>query len=238
MTAVGNPSTDPVTLVNGPNEIPLDKASTGITGAKLKFDASVLSGMLSLANIKVVAPAGTDTHVLKPRFIRITPDKQYADPADSFSKNVDVTVAGGTEGNLSPAPRSSRVRAGGPSTSRRTRSASRQRKKIEKGTVQVTVAPQTCKNVATFQANVLPALRGTGVTLNCNNCHNNGLAGLSLGSNDAALVCAQVMSKLNQANIGQSVIVTKVTVGPHNGGLVGDTKNGSGIFMNNAAAFF
>lgn len=236
MTSVGNPSTDPITLVNGPNEVSLDKASTGITGAKLKFDASVLSGMLSLSNIKVVAPAGTDTHVLKPRFIRVTAEKQISDPADSFS-NVDVTVAGGTEGTLGPG--SALFSGDGWRPFDLAKDKIRiEAQKIEKGTVQVTVAPQTCKNVAMFQANVLPALRGTGFTPNCNNCHNNGLAGMTLNSNDAALVCTQVMSKLNQANIGASVIVTKVTAGPHNGGLISDANAWRTLFTNNAAAFF
>ncbi len=241
MTAVGNPSTDPVAVTQGPNEIDLSKAATGITGVKLKFDASVLSGMLSLSNIKLVAPAGTDTHIVRPTFVRVLDapvngKSQIRDPQDSFS-NVDQTIAGGTEATLGPG--SALFSGDGWKPFDIAKDKIRvEVSKLEKGTVQVVVGPQTCKNVQMFQTNVLPALRGTGFTPNCSGCHGNGLAGMTLNSNDAALVCLQVLGKLNQANIAQSLIVTKVTTGPHNGGTVNDANGWRTLFMNNQAAFF
>lgn len=242
ITAVGNPTTDPVTVKQGPNEIDLTKASTGVQGAKITFDATLLAGMLSLSNIKFVAPAGTDTHILKPKFIRVLPApvngrQAISDPADNFS-NTDLTVAGGQSATLGPGT----ALFSGDGWKPFDLAADKIRieaQKIEKGTVQVAVAPQTCKNVQMFTTNVLPALRGTNVQPNCSGCHGNGLAGLSLNSNDQALVCLQVMGKLNQANIGQSPLITKVTQGnAHNGGSVANIDAFRAVFVNNAAAFF
>jgi hypothetical protein len=76
-------------------------------------------------------------------------------------------------------------------------------------------------------------------TPNCQNCHGNGLAGMQLASNDPALICLQVMGKLNKADIAQSLIVTKVSGGvAHNGGQVNDAAAWRAVFVNNAAAFF
>lgn len=242
IVAVGNPSTDPITVKQGPNEIDLTKASTGVQGAKITFDATLLAGMLSLSNIKFVAPAGTDTHIMKPRFIRVLPApvngrQAISDPADSFS-NVDLTVAGGQSAALGPGT----ALFSGDGWRPFDLAADKIRieaQKIEKGTVPVTIAPQTCRNVQMFTQNVLPALRGTGFTPNCSGCHGNGLAGLSLNSQDQALVCLQVMGKLNQANIGQSPLITKVTQGnAHNGGSVANIDAFRAVFVNNAAAFF
>jgi hypothetical protein len=241
ITAVGSPTTDPVTIVQGANEIDLTKASTGVSGAKITFDASLLAGMLSLSNIKLVAPAGTDTHILKPKFIRVLPApvngrQAISDPADNFS-NVDQVVAGGSSSALGPGTALFSGDGWRPFDLAKDKIRI-EAQKVEKGTVQVAVAPQTCKNVQMFQTNVLPSLRGTTFQPNCAGCHGGGLAGLSLNSQDAALVCLQVMGKLNQANIGQSVMVTKVTAGPHNGGLVNDANGWRTLFMNNAAAFY
>ncbi len=243
LTSVAAPTTDPVTVTQGANEIDLSKAATGITGVKLKFDATVLSGMLSLSNMKLVAPAGTDTHISKPRFIRVLEapvngKQQFIDPADTFS-NLDQTTAGGTEAVFGPGSALFSGEGWRPYDLAKDKIRI-EIQKLEKGTVQVTAGQQQCKNVPMFQANVLPALRGTGFTPNCQNCHGNGLAGLQLGSNDAALVCLQVMGKLNQANIGQSLMVTKVSGGgvAHNGGQVNDVNAWRAVFVNNAAAFF
>jgi hypothetical protein len=244
ITAVGSPTTDPVTIVQGANEIDLTKASTGVSGAKITFDATLLAGMLSLSNIKLVAPTGTDTHILKPKFIRVLSapvngKQAMSDPADNFS-NVDQVVAGGSSASLGPGTALFSGDGWRPFDLAKDK-VRVEAQKVEKGTVQVAVAPQTCKNVQMFQTNVLPGLRGTNFTANgqaCSGCHGGGLAGLSLSSNDAALVCLQVLGKLNQANIGQSVMVTKVTAGPHNGGLVNDANGWRTLFMNNAAAFY
>ena len=72
-------------------------------------------------------------------------------------------------------------------------------------------APATCKDVASFTANVLPNMRGAagGFNLNCASCHGNGLAGLSLNGADQTVVCNQVLSKLNTADITKSLIITQ-----------------------------
>src|SRR4051794_22015550 len=66
------PSTDPVKVNNGPNDIDMTKACTGgLTGVHLKFTATLVGGILSMTDMKVVAPAGKDVHVYKPKFIKV-----------------------------------------------------------------------------------------------------------------------------------------------------------------------
>lgn len=238
------PSTDPVALIAGPNDVDMSKACVGgLTGVHLKFDASLVGGILSLANITVVAPAGTDVHVYKPAFIKVlaTPDSanrtEIPDGAETFS-NTDQTVPGGAATVL--APGSAFLTADGWTPYDFAADKIRiEVEKLEPGKVSVVSAPKVCKNVANFTANVLPSMRGGGgITPNCANCHGNGLAGLSLNGADQEVVCNQVLSKLNEANIAQSVIVTKVTTGPHNGGLVNNAANWTAVFNNNKAVFF
>lgn len=238
------PSTDAVALAAGANDIDLTKACVGgLTGVHLKFDASLVGGILSLSNIKVLAAAGTDVHVYKPQFIKVLakPDaknrSEIPDGAETFS-NTDQTVPGGAETILTPGAAfltadgwtpfdfaSDKIRI--------------EVEKLEPGKVSVVEKPKVCKNVAGFTANVLPSMRGGGgITPNCANCHGNGLAGLSLNGGDQAVVCNQVLQKLNEADIAKSLIVTKVTAGPHNGGLVNNAANWTAVFNNNKAVFF
>jgi hypothetical protein len=237
------PSTDPVTLKTGENDIDVSKACIGgLTGVHLKFTVSMLGTILQISDLKVVAPAGTDVHVLKPRFVRVLAKpkddgtKEIADPANSF-ENLDTTVPGGAETVIAKLATFSgtgwypfdlagdkiRIEA----------------EKIEPGKVSVIEAPKTCKNVQGFTQNVLPNMRGQagGFNLNCANCHGNGLAGLSLNSADQTVVCNQVLTKFNSANPAQSLIVTKVTQGPHNGGLINNAAGWTAVFVNNAGVF-
>jgi len=238
------PSTDPYTVVNGPNEMDLTKAAVGgLTGVKLKFNASLVGGILSLDKLVIVAAAGPDVHVYKPRFIRVLPAAdatgrtEIPDPADSFS-NADQTVPNGKETALQPGT----VLFAGSGWTPYNLATDKIRievEKLEPGKVQVVEPPATCVNVANFTANVLPSLRGGGgFTPNCSGCHGAGLAGLNLNSADQTLVCNQVLAKLNKANIAQSVMVTKVTAGPHNGGLINNAANWTALFTNNRAVFF
>lgn len=238
------PSTDPVTVKDGANDVDLSKACVGgLTGVHLKFTASMLGSILQVSDLKLVAPAGTDVHLLKPRFIRVLPkanedgQTDVPDPANTF-ENLDVTVPGGAETAIAKLATFSgngwypydlandkiRVEA----------------EKLEPGKVSVIDAPATCKNVQGFTQNVLPSMRGQagGFNLNCANCHGNGLAGLSLNNGDQSLVCNQVLQKMNKANIAQSLIVTKVTQGPHNGGQINDPAGWTAVFVNNAGVFF
>ncbi|MDF2697128.1 MAG: hypothetical protein K0S65_5511, partial [Labilithrix sp.] len=102
------PTTPPIALVSGANDVDLSPACVGgLTGVHLKFDASLVGSMLSLSNLALVAPAGQDVHILQPRFVRVlgTPkddgSTDVTDPADSFS-NSDQTVPGGQTTPLSP----------------------------------------------------------------------------------------------------------------------------------------
>ena len=239
------PSTDAVALVAGPNDLDMTKACVGgLTGVHLKFDASLTGGILSLSNIKVVAAAGTDVHVYKPKLIKVLAkpnannQTEIPDGAETFS-NTDQTVPGGAETVL--APGSAFITAAGWTPFDFASDKIRiEVDKLEPGKVQVIEAAKVCKNVANFTANVLPSMRGQNgaITPNCSQCHGNGLAGLSLNGADQAVVCNQVLGKLNTADISKSLIVTKVTAGPHNGGLVNDAAAWTAIFTTNKAAFF
>lgn len=239
------PTTPPFTVTQGANDVDLSEACVGgMTGVHLKFEASIVGTTLSLTNMRIVAPAGRDVHVLHPKFVRVLAQpkedgtREVNDPADSFS-NVDVTIAGGTEEALPPGS----VFFAAPSWRPYDMAGDKLRieaVKIEPGKVSVLQEAEQCKNVQGFTNNVLPNLRGQagGFNLNCANCHGNGLAGLNLNSNDQTLVCNQVLQKLNKANIAQSLMVTKVTTGPHSGGQINNAAAWTAVFTNNQAVFF
>jgi hypothetical protein len=239
------PSTDPYTVKQGPNEIDLSGASGGkLTGVKLTFEASLVGSMLSLTKLSLVVPAGTDVHLLQPKFIRILAQpkadgtSEVADPADSFS-NLDATIGAGKTEQLGAGS----VFFSGDGWRPYDLAGDKIRieaVKLEPGKVQIIQAAATCKNVANFTANVLPMMRG-GASLNCANCHGNGLAGLELNNADQARVCNGVLGKMTAPpNIANSLIVKKVTdpaIG-HSGGKVADTAAWTNTFVNNAAVFF
>ncbi len=242
------PTTPPTTLVAGPNDIDLSPACVGgLTGVHLKFDAALVGSMLSLTKLTLVAPAGKDVHVLQPRFVRVlaTPKEDGStdvpDPADSFS-NSDQTIAGGTEAPLAPGSVLFSAESWRPFDLANDKIRI-EVTKLEPGTVSVIADAATCKNVQGFAQNVLPSMRGQagGFNLNCanGNCHGNAAIGnMNLAGNDNGLICQQVLSKLNQANIGQSLIVTKPTGGNHGGGQVTNVDGWRNLFVNNAAVFF
>jgi hypothetical protein len=190
-----------------------------------------------------VAAAGTDVHVYKPKLIKVLAkanannQTEIPDGAETFS-NTDQTVPGGAETTL--APGSAFITAAGWTPFDFATDKIRiEVEKLEPGKVQVIEAAKVCKNVANFTANVLPSMKGGGgITPNCAGCHGNGLAGLSLNGADQAVVCNQVLQKLNEADLTKSLIVTKVTVGPHNGGMVNSAANWTAVFTNNKAVFF
>ena len=239
------PSTDPVPLTNGANDVDLSKACVGgLTGVHLKFDASLVGGILSLNNMKLVAGAGTDVHIYKPKFIKVLAkanaqmQTEIPDGAETFS-NTDQTVPGGATTTLNPGS-AFITSAGWAPFDFATDKIRIEIEKLEPGKVSVVEVPKVCKNVANFTANVLPSLRGAagGFNLNCAGCHGNGLAGLSLNGADQTVVCNQVMSKLNEADITKSLIITKVTTGPHNGGTINSAANWTAVWTANKAVFF
>lgn len=240
------PTIDPVALKSGANDIDMTKAcATGLTGVHLLFDASLVGGILSLNNIKVHAPAGVDVHLLKPKFIKVLakPDAskrtEIPDGAETFS-NTDQTVPGGADTVLAPGA-AFLTAAGWTPYDFATDKIRIEVEKLEPGKVTVIEAPKVCKNVANFTANVLPSLRGAagGFNLNCANCHGAGLAGLSLNGADQAVVCNQVLQKLNEGDLTKSLMVTKVTAGnAHNGGSITNLAGWTAVFVNNKAVFF
>ena len=242
------PTTPPTTIVAGPNDIDLTPACVGgLTGVHLKFDAAIVGSMLSLTKMMLVAPAGQDVHILQPRFVRVLPapkedgSSEVVDPADSFS-NSDQTIPGGQETPLAPGSVYFSAESWRPFDMAKDKIRI-EVTKLEPGKVAVIANAATCKNVQGFAQNVLPSMRGQagGFNLNCANanCHGNAAIGnINLSGNDNNLICQQVLGKLNQANIGQSLIVTKPTGANHGGGQLTNADGWRALFVNNAAVFF
>lgn len=238
------PTTDPIALKEGPNDVDMAKVCIGgLTGVHLKFTVSMLGSILQISDMKLAAPAGTDVHFLKPRFVRVLAKAkedgttEVADPANTF-ENLDITVPGGAETAI--VKLASFTGQGWIPFDLAGDKIRIEAEKLEPGKVAVVEQPKTCKDVAGFTANVLPNLRGAagGFNLNCANCHGNGLAGLSLNGQDQTVVCNQVLQKLNEANIAQSLMVTKVVAGPHNGGQINNAAGWTAVFQNNRGVFF
>lgn len=244
------PTTEPFEVKQGANDIDLTPlCSGGLTGVHLKFQASVLSGMLSLTQLTLVAPAGSDVHLLQPKFYRVLAEpredgtREIGDPADSFS-NTDLTAPADAQ---TPVPPSS-VFFSGDGWTPFDIAADKLRLeaiKLEPGKVAVLEEPKVCKDVAAFTNNVLPSLRGQagGFNLNCANCHGNGLAGLALNDANQMLVCNQVLQKLTAPpNLANSLMIRKV-IAPagelgHSGGKITDTAGWQAVFTNNQGVFF
>jgi hypothetical protein len=92
-------------------------------------------------------------------------------------------------------------------------------------------------------ANVLPSMRGQAgnFNLNCSsaNCHGAAAIGnMNLSGQDNDLICQQVLSKVSQANVAQSLIVKKPTSASHGGGTLTDVNGWKSLFVNNAGVFF
>ncbi len=242
LSAAKKPTTDPGTIAAGANDIDMTKAcAMPLTGVHVKFDASIVGGMLELTNLRVTAPAGTDVHLAHPVFLRITGSgamqKVIADPADTFS-NIDTTVPQGTETKLVPSEALFSGSGWRPVDLANDKFAI-QVDKLEPGKVAVISMAPTCKNPALFASNILPAMKGASTfTPNCANCHGNGLAGMALNGADTTAICNQVLGKIDTSDITKSLIITKVTVGPHNGGTINDATGWTNLFKTNQGAFF
>lgn len=244
ITSAKLPGTDPFSVKTGANEVDLAKAAQGgLTGVKLKFDASLIGGVLSLKNLKLVAPAGTDVHINTPRFVRVAAkaDPKAPEIVDGSFSNLDQTIQQGTEAPLGPGA----VFFSGDGWIPFDLAADKLRfdaVKLEKGTFQTPPQVKKCKDPAAFGNTVLPALRGQGVGggSNCASCHGAGLAGLSLNGNDNQAMCDSVLSKLNETNVPASILLQKAaTAGvAHTGGKVGNTQGFIDLFVNNKAIFF
>src|SRR5262249_25830626 len=58
------PSTDPILVQTGDNTLDLAKVGAGLAGAHITFTASINGPLLSLSNVKLVAPASTGVHIV------------------------------------------------------------------------------------------------------------------------------------------------------------------------------
>ncbi|MEZ4262375.1 MAG: hypothetical protein R3B36_25055 [Polyangiaceae bacterium] len=238
------PSTPPFQVQNGPNDIDLTPAATGgLTGVHLTFDASLVGTILQLVNIKLVAPAGQDVHILQPRFVKVKADNSEV-VDDSFS-NLDQTVPGGAATTMSPGL----VLFSSPDWFPFDLGAEKLRvevQKLEKGKVQVIQGPAACKDANAFGAQVAGLLRGgSGINCAAGNCHGGGVGGYSLAGianngNNFADACAATLPKLNQGAAANSLIIQKaVNAGtPHSGGKVNNGQAFTNAFVNNINTIF
>lgn len=239
LSTVKLPSTGPVTLKNGANDVDLSGAVTpgaSLTGVHLKFDASLLAGILSLSNLRLAPAAGSGVHISKPRFVKVRGGAEVADPADSFS-NTDQTVAGGVETALAPGSALFSSDAWVPFDFAKDQ-VRIEIDKLEPGTPTNVEPPKVCKNPAAFGANVLPTIRSTmAANGTCNSCHAGGTQP-SLGGGDNAAICLNILQRLNQTDLAKSLMITKVTTAGHPGGLVNNAAAWQALFVNNKAVFF
>ncbi len=231
------PTTAPVSITNGANDVDLSSAASANVGSvHLRFDASLIGGILSIANMRLVTPPGAAVHLYKPRFVRISAGREAVDPADTFS-NTDQTVPGGAETKLTPGF----ALFSGATWTPFVLAADQVRIEIEKlepGTISVIEAPMVCKNPTQFGTTVLPVIRNTmAANGTCNSCHANTTAP-QIGGADNAAICINILQRLNAANIPQSKMITKVTMAGHPGGLVADPTAWTALFVNNKAVFF
>jgi hypothetical protein len=220
------PSTDPFDVVVGANTVDISKGGTGVTGAKITFTASVAGTVLSLTEIKLVAPAGTGIHIVQPLFIMVPPPpaREEFDPADNFS-NVDSTFAAGSTAQLG---------AGSAIFTGWKWAAGNKLKiafpKLEPGTAQDGGLAGGCKSVATFQSSAAPVLRGQGGMMTvCTQCHGNvnnmgatgalNLISLTGANPDFTTGCNQALSKVNLANKPASPLLVRPNTAAHAGGI-------------------
>jgi hypothetical protein len=202
------PTTEAFAIAAGANTIDISKGGTGVTGAKLTFDATINGSILTLMNLKLVAPAASGVHIVHPLFITVPPTGTPAeDPADSFS-NLDQTVGAGATAQL------------GVGTLILSNWVAGAQLKIEfttlaSGTVVDAGTVGGCKSLATFTANAVPALQGN----TCLNCHGapggSGYPSLDMSQvgKDNAKACAQALGRVNLANKAQSQIIIAATGG-------------------------
>ena len=208
------PTTDPALVTAGANTLDISKAGTGVTGAKITFNAAISGSILSLTNMKLVAPASTGVHVSHPIFV-IVPATGAAEPdsVDSFS-NLDQTTAAGATADF------------GVGTLILTDWSATAKLEISFTTLAAATGTATadagaaggCKSLTTFIANAVPAMQNN----QCLNCHKaggsgNGSLDLSKLGTDNAAACIQALTKVDTTNDAKSDIILAPTggVGAH-----------------------
>ncbi len=223
------PSSAPVSVVTATNvAVDLSAAGMGIAGAKITFDATVTGTLLSMTNLKLVAPASSGLHVLHPVFVQVpATGKPIEDPADNFS-NVDQTTGPGTSAQLGD----------GLVILTGLKWAAGDKLRIEFTKAEVGTATSGdaggaggCKNVAGFQTLAPYFMGGNGITPNCTAaCHKSGgggdgaldLNGLVLATPDYKAACNQALTRVNLADKAKSDLILHPTgqMGNHQGGTL------------------
>jgi hypothetical protein len=240
LTSTRLPSTDPMAVQTGAgttNTVDISKLGTGIAGAQITFSATLNGSLLSLSNVKLVAPASGGVHIVHPIFVQVPADttaKPLEDPADQGS-NVDDSAGAGKSIALGVG---TYLLTGFKWAA--TDKISIEFAKVESATVTAIDGGGGggCKNVAGFQ-NIAGLFQGQVVQPNCTAaCHKTGgggdgaldLNGLAMSPPDFAGACAQALTKVTLANKAQSPLILHPTgqMGNHGGGVVSDV----GTFTN------
>jgi hypothetical protein len=180
-------------------------------GAKITFTASLDTGILTLKDVTLVAPAASGVHAAG----------VHIDLVDATGVTTQNESFAGTDNT---APKGGSVPIGlGLAVVPRVASADQLRLSFDVlessdgggGTTTATLGG--CKNVASYQANAVPAIQAN----TCLNCHNSGgsgngaldMSGLAANPPDYARACAQALSKIDATNPAQSPIILAPTGG-------------------------
>ncbi len=214
LSEIALPATEVFTITPGANSIDISKGGTGITGAKLLFNAQINGTIVTLLNMQLVAPATSGLHIVFPVF-DIVHEKGEPTRDTSFS-NADQTIAPGQTATLNPGILILTSFAA-------TDKMKIEFTKLEPGTVMMdggTTTQSGCKAVASFVTNAVPAINQNGC-LNCHNAGGSGNASLDLSAlgrtpADNAKACAQMLSKADPNNAAQSDIILAPTGGVAN----------------------
>ncbi|NOU32793.1 MAG: hypothetical protein HOO96_33220 [Polyangiaceae bacterium] len=222
------PSSAFVAINAGANEI--DMSPAGVAGVKIRFDAAMPSGILSITKLRVFVPdvgVKKGAKIKRPLFYRLRKDnKLYVDPVDSFSY-VDAVFPGGVE---TPLPPGSAIFAV-PEAWTPFQAGEKIRIQVEKMELGDVVDPPklpACKNAAMFNTLLMPSLTGQGVGtgVTCSGCHsaNRGLNPVVVPA-DANATCINFTGFVNKTTPGQSRTILKAADGAttHAGGKVTDT---------------
>jgi hypothetical protein len=245
------PSTETVAVA--PGLVSFSLAGLDKTGvlkdAKITGTVSITGSLLSIADLKLVAPTGIKgVHLAQPRFLLVRGDKTaIPDVADNFS-NVDITAGAGLSIPLGPAP--SAVFTGWQwAAGDKLRIEA---KKLEDSAPSVVGKAPECKNSAMFKATVMPLFLGVNTGRNCaaTNCHGaaqkspdmnivNGKAPGAVSDTDAATFCSNLLNYVNKANPAQSAVILKAAgATPHNGQKVNNPAEFTTAVTNAANGIF
>lgn len=218
------PSTAPVAISEGRNDVPLD-ALGGPGGVTLRFDAQIVSNFLRIQDASIAVAGERSVRVVAPRLFLVKPDgADLLDPADSFG-GVDVECPLGATTPLVPASAIFASEGWTPWDPAN-------KLRVELRTIEaIDIAdggggPAECKDVAKFEQTVMPVLSGQGVGAGVNggscraaNCHGNAQKSPDMSAQfSSAELCTQIRKYLDFDNPANSRIVQRPTTNGHAGG--------------------